>query len=263
MNYNQIRVLIGDDSAEYGIRIASKLREYDIFAYTRKKDGNVIFDTVKNDNPDVLISDLSLPNLDAIALMNKVVDLSYVSTKFIITSPIQNSYIERQAIENGASYFLAEPYDIETLCSVIKSVAHKSVSRECTDLEIVVTDIIHTIGIPAHIKGYHYLRTAIIEAAQDRSLLDCVTKQLYPHVAKKYNTTSSRVERAIRHAIELAWNRGNCESFSSFFGYNITSCQNKPTNSEFIALVTDNLRLQYKPALNAALGSVVLPVLCH
>ena len=250
MNNYQIKVLIADDSADFGIRIASKLRQQNIFAYTRRKDGLVILENIKKDNPDVVITDLSLPNLDAVAIMNSV-SQSGCSTKFIVTSPIQNSYIEKQVIENGASYFLVEPIDTDTLCSIIKSVAHVSTSRECTDLELIVTDIIHSLGIPAHIKGYHYLRTAIIEASIDSTLLDSVTKQLYPCVAVKHDTTSSRVERAIRHAIETAWNRGNSDGFTSVFGYNIMTSSNKPTNAEFIALVADNIRLQYKPAINA------------
>lgn len=250
MNNNQIKVLIGDNTADYGVKIASKLREYGVYAYTRRKDGNVIFESIKNDSPDVVVSDLTLPNLDAIALMKKSRELLIKKCEFIVTSAIKNSFIERQVIEAGASYFIVRPFDIENLCSVIKSVVRKNITEECTDMEIIVTDIIHRLGVPAHIKGYHYLRTAILEAVENRHLMDCVTKQLYPSVAKKYDTTSSRVERAIRHAIEIAWDRGNVEVINSFFGYTVDTYRGKPTNSEFIALVTDKLRLKYKSALN-------------
>lgn len=250
MNNEQIKVLIGDDTADYGVKIASKLRENGIYAYTRRRDGDVIFQAIKNDCPDVVVADLTLQNLDGIALMKKIDELIIKKPEFIITSSIKNNFIERQAIEGGASYFMIKPFEVENLCSVIKSVVRKSVSAECTDLEIIVTDIIHRLGVPAHIKGYHYLRTAILDAVENRRLMDCITKQLYPAVAQQYETTSSRVERAIRHAIEIAWDRGNVEVLNSFFGYTVDTYRGKPTNSEFIALVTDKLRLQYKTALN-------------
>ena len=120
------------------------------------------------------------------------------------------------------------------------------------DMEIVVTEVIHQLGVPAHIKGYHYLREAILCSLEDKELLESVTKQLYPTVAKKFMTTSSRVERAIRHAIEIAWDRGNLDTLNSFFGYTVNTCKGKPTNSEFIALITDKLRLQYKSVLKHA-----------
>jgi len=115
-------------------------------------------------------------------------------------------------------------------------------------MEVVVTEVIHQLGVPAHIKGYHYLREAILASLEQKELLESVTKMLYPTVAKKFDTTSSRVERAIRHAIEIAWDRGNLDTLNSFFGYTVNTCKGKPTNSEFIALITDKLRLQYKPA---------------
>lgn len=250
MENEQIKVLIGDDTADNGIKIASKLREYGIYAYTRRKDGNVIFEAIKNDLPDVAVIDLTLPNLDAIALMKKLNELLIKKPEFIITSSVKNNFIEKQVIESGAAYFIVKPFETENLCSVIKSIVRKGISDGCTDLEIIVTDIIHRLGVPAHIKGYHYLRTAILEAVINRNLMDCVTKMLYPSVAQKYDTTSSRVERAIRHAIEIAWNRGNTEVLNSFFGYTVDTYRGKPTNSEFIALVTDKLRLQYKSALD-------------
>ena len=243
---NKIKVMIGDDSAEYGVNLASKLRESGLYAYTRRKDGNVLLESIKNDSPDVVVVDLTVPNLDAIALMKRTSKMNIKKPEFIITSAFDNHFIERQAIENGAAYFLVKPFEADTLCSVIKAVAKTEVEEDCDDLEFVVTDIIHQIGIPAHIKGYHYLRTAILSAIENQSLLDSVTKMLYPTVPKTYETTSSRVERAIRHAIEIAWDRGNMEVINSFFGYTINNYKGKPTNSEFIALITDKLRLKYK-----------------
>ncbi len=253
MENDKIRVLIGDNTADNGIKLASGLREMGVYAYTRKNDGNVIFSSIVKDIPDVAVINLSVPELDVISIMKNAESTLAKTPAFIIISDIKNSFIERQIIENGASYYIAKPFEAETLCSIIKSVARKTVSPDCTDIEIIVTDIICKLGVPAHIKGYQYLRTAIINAVNDNSLMNCVTKQLYPSVARQHATTSSRVERAIRHAIETAWERGNTEAINSFFGYSIKSYHSRPTNSEFIALVTDKLRLQIKaaPAMNS------------
>lgn len=246
MNNEKIKVLIGDDTAEDGVKIASKLREMGLFAYTRRKDGNVILEAVRKNCPDVVVIDLTLPNLDAIALMRKINEHMVRKPAFIIISSIKNNFIERQVIEGGASYFIVRPYEPENLCSVIKSLVRKNDTSDCTDMEIVVTDIIQHLGVPAHIKGYHYLRTAILEAVENRSVMESVTKQLYPKVAEKYDTTASRVERAIRHAITVAWDRCDIEVLNSFFGCTVDIERGRPTNSEFIALVTDKLRLQMK-----------------
>lgn len=246
MENDKIRVLIGDNTAENGIKLASRLREMGVYAYTRKNDGKVIFNSIVKDVPDVAVINLSVPELDVINIMKQSGNVLTQSPAFVIVSDVKNSFIERQVIENGASYYLARPFEAETLCSIIKSVSRKSVSADCTDMEIIVTDIICKLGVPAHVKGYQYLRTAILNAVNDISLMNCVTKQLYPSVARQYGTTSSRVERAIRHAIEIAWERGNTETLNSFFGYSIKCYHGRPTNSEFIALVTDKLRLQIK-----------------
>lgn len=246
MEDNKIKVLIGDNTAEYGISLASKLREMGVYAYTRKNDGKTILNSIIRDIPDVAVISLSLTDPDVIGIMKQSAGILTQPPAFIITSDVQNSFIERQIIQNGASYYLTRPFEADTLCSVIKSVARKNVSPDCTDIEIIVTDIIRKLGVPAHIKGYQYLRTAIINAVNDISLMNSITKQLYPSVARQYGTTSSRVERAIRHAIEIAWDRGNIETLNSFFGYSIKCCHGRPTNSEFIALVTDKLRLQIK-----------------
>lgn len=246
---NKIKVLIGDDSAENGVSIANKLRERGMYAYTRRKDCNVILDSVKNDPPDVVVLDISAQNGDAVSVMKRVRELGVKFPVFIITSAYDNEFIERQIMDNGASRFLLKPYDADDLCSAINSALGDRANSLSDDMEIVVTDIIHQLGVPAHIKGYHYLRTAILYSIEDKNLLDSVTKLLYPTVAGIYETTSSRVERAIRHAIEIAWDRGNVDTLNSFFGYTVDTGKGKPTNSEFIALITDKLRLRYKAAL--------------
>lgn len=246
---NKIKVLIGDDSAGTGISIANKLREKGMYAYTRKKDCDVIVDSIRNDPPDVAVLDITAQNGDAVTIMKKVRELGVKFPAFIITSAFDNEFIEHQVMENGGAKFLLKPYDADDLFNAITSALGDRASSLSDDMEIVITDIIHQLGVPAHIKGYHYLRSAILYSIEDKTLLESVTKLLYPTVAKTYSTTSSRVERAIRHAIEIAWNRGNVDTLNSFFGYTVDTCKGKPTNSEFIALITDKLRLRYKSAL--------------
>lgn len=253
---NKIKVLIGDDSVEYGITCASTLRSMGMYAVTRPKDGGVLFETIKNDSPDIVVVDAILPHMDAIELIKKVQALGGKKPEFIVTSSYDNPFIERQVMQNGAAYFMLKPFDVNSLgdriMSLIQGTAADANEKECQDMEIVVTEVIHQLGVPAHIKGYHYLREAILSSLEDKELLESVTKMLYPTVAKKFDTTSSRVERAIRHAIEIAWDRGNLDTLNSFFGYTVNTCKGKPTNSEFIALITDKLRLQYKPVLKRA-----------
>lgn len=253
---NKIKVLIGDDSVEYGITCASTLRNMGMYAVTRPKDGGVLFETIKNDSPDVVIVDAILPHMDAIELIKKVQALGGKKPEFIVTSSYDNPFIERQVMQNGAAYFMLKPFDINSLGdrinALIDGTATDAGENSAEDMEVVVTEVIHQLGVPAHIKGYHYLREAILASLDDSELLESVTKMLYPTVAKKFDTTSSRVERAIRHAIEIAWDRGNLDTLNSFFGYTVNTCKGKPTNSEFIALITDKLRLQYKTALKRA-----------
>lgn len=254
---NKIKVLIGDDSVEYGIACASTLRGMGMYAVTRPKDGNVLFETIKNDSPDVVVVDAILPHIDAIELIKKVQALGGKKPEFIVTSSYDNPFIERQVMQNGAAYFMLKPFDINSLGErIISLMMHgapgEGGSGNGQDMEVIVTEVIHQLGVPAHIKGYHYLREAILASLDNGELLESVTKILYPTVAKKFDTTSSRVERAIRHAIEIAWDRGNLDTLNSFFGYTVNTCKGKPTNSEFIALITDKLRLQYKPVLKRA-----------
>ena len=258
---NKIKVLIGDDTAEYGIACANSLRTMGFFVVARSKDGLLIFEAIKNEMPDVVIIDAIMPNLDAIELMQKINVSVYKKPIFIVVSTYDNPFIEKQVMEKGASYFMLRPFEPRTLGERIQALLGKSNQQEeginfhknaeATNLEVIVTDIIHQIGVPAHIKGYHYLREAIMQSVLDASKLESVTKVLYPSVAKKFQTTSSRVERAIRHAIEIAWDRGNLDTLNSFFGYTINTGKGKPTNSEFVALITDKIRLKYKGLLMA------------
>lgn len=252
----KIKILIGDDSAQYGVFCASSLRSVGFFVITRQKDGMVIYDAIKNEQPDVVIIDAVMPGLDGIELIKKIMASSYKKPMFIVTSAYENAFIENQVMNAGASYFMLKPFDVKMLGDRIKSMLDidtdissdniRSQKRSSPNLEIIVTDIIHQIGVPAHIKGYHYLREAIMASVNDKEMLESVTKLLYPAVAKKFSTTPSRVERAIRHAIEIAWDRGDVDTLNSFFGYTINVGKGKPTNSEFIALITDKICLKYK-----------------
>lgn len=256
---NKIKILIGDDTAQYGVFCAAALRNSGFYVITRQKDGVVIYDAIKNEQPDVVIVDAVMPGLDAIELIRKTAGLQ-PKPLYIVTSPYENAFIEGQVMAAGASYFMLKPFDVKILGERIKAMLDidtnitadtESFRRTGSpaNLEIIVTDIIHQIGVPAHIKGYHYLREAIMCSVNDKEMLESVTKLLYPAVAKKFATTPSRVERAIRHAIEIAWDRGDIDTLNSFFGYTVNTGKGKPTNSEFIALITDKINLKFKAQL--------------
>ena len=250
---NKVKVLIGDDSVEYGIACASTLRGQGMYVMTRPKDGTALLETIKSDAPDVVVMDTILPHMDAIELMKKVQASGGKRPQFIVTSAYDNPFIEKQVMQGGAAYFMLKPFEISALGERITSLTQGGMTGRnapgTENMEIVVTDVIHQLGVPAHIKGYHYLREAILSSIEDPELLESVTKLLYPTVAKRFDTTSSRVERAIRHAIEIAWDRGNLDTLNAFFGYTVNTCKGKPTNSEFIALITDKLRLQHRVAM--------------
>lgn len=245
--------MIGDDSVEYGIACASTLRGQGMYVMTRPKDGTALLETIKSDAPDVVVMDAILPHMDAIELMKKVQASGGKRPQFIVTSAYDNPFIEKQVMQGGAAYFMLKPFEISALGERITSLTQGGMTGRnapgTENMEIVVTDVIHQLGVPAHIKGYHYLREAILSSIEDPELLESVTKLLYPTVAKRFDTTSSRVERAIRHAIEIAWDRGNLDTLNAFFGYTVNTCKGKPTNSEFIALITDKLRLQHRVAM--------------
>ena len=212
-------------------------------------------------HPDVAIIDVWLSKMDGIGVLRNSRALDFGSDRvpsFIVVSMVSNQNIFLEAMGAGAELCLLKPYDIGSLCEHINEILRnrkKQISQTSNllpsdertpDIETQVTKIIHQIGVPAHIKGYQYLRTAILLTVNDSDIINSVTKILYPTVAKKYQTTTSRVERAIRHAIEVAWDRGDVDTLNSYFGYTIQNNRGKPTNSEFIAMIADNLRLRYK-----------------
>lgn len=252
----KIKILIGDDSLEFGVNLANSLRNLDFYVIVRPKDGKILLDAIRNEQPDVVICDAILPSFDAIELLKRVKSDRYVP-KIIVTSTYNNQFVERSVMENGASYFFLRPVNAEVLASRIRELLGVSIvsgevsnyNKNPFNLDLIITDIIHQVGVPAHIKGYHYLREAIKCSIGDSEMLECVTKLLYPTVAKRFQTTQSRVERAIRHAIEIAWDRGNLDTINGIFGCTIDASKGKPTNSEFIAMITDKIRLSYPAEL--------------
>ena len=223
-----------------------------------------MYHIIKNKEPDVVLLDLIMPKMDGLSVMELVQEDRNLKKMpdFIIITAIGQEQITEDAFKRGASYYIMKPFNNEMVLNRIKH-THREIQYEKTpvgnisecrretdeeSLESRVTNMIHEIGIPAHIKGYHYLRDAIMMAVEDMDVLNAITKILYPTVAKKYRTTSSRVERAIRHAIEVAWSRGKLDILDDLFGYTVSNGKGKPTNSEFIALVSDTIRLEKKHA---------------
>ncbi len=214
-------------------------------------DGNSVFSAINEYSPDIVLCDALMSNYDALSLIEKVNSECDKKPFFIAASSCKNAFLEQQIMSYTNAYFILKPFDADSFIKIVKRISMISLSElntvnDSNRLDMIVTDIIHQIGIPAHIKGYHYLRESIILSLNDEEMLESITKQLYPTVAKNFNTTASRVERAIRHAIETAWDRGDVDVLNGMFGYTISVGKGKPTNSEFIALITDNLRLRYK-----------------
>ena len=253
----KLKVVIADDSTELGQNCAKALKGYGMEVVLCQKDGQQVLNTVRSQKPDVVLADVFMPNLDIIGVLNGIREIDSKERPMVMAmSSFDNPRLEKETLDAGASYYFLKPFDINTMAeriiqlsgwkNEISPVVVKDNVVTDPELELMVTEIIHQIGVPAHIKGYHYLREAIILSVKNSDIINSVTKLLYPTVAKTYNTTSSRVERAIRHAIEVAWDRGDIDVLNSYFGYTIQNDRGKPTNSEFIAMISDKLRLRLK-----------------
>lgn len=261
MEKEKISVCLVDDNREL-IRL---MEEYfdgqeDIEVTGIAYNGRECLELMEELEPDVLLLDIIMPHIDGLAVLSKLREMN--SSKFpnvIMLTAFGQEEVMKKAVDLGASYFVLKPFDLDHLADQIRQVVGQGSQMTSTnktstkskkekqkkDLETSITNIIHEIGVPAHIKGYMYLREAITMVYNDIELLGSITKVLYPDIAKKFNTTASRVERAIRHAIEVAWSRGNIDSISALFGYTVSVSKAKPTNSEFIAMVADRLRLDH------------------
>ena len=252
----QAKILICDENNEEREAIVKALSASGAFTCDEANDGKKSIELIRARHYDAVVIDLWISGIDGIGIIREATKMSTQNKPFLILmSPINKQAILIEATESGADLCIPKPFDFSTLVYHLSSLMRsKGVKRNETrssfaeDLEAQVTKIIHQIGIPAHIKGYQYLRTAILMAIDDTDIINSVTKILYPSVAKKYGTTTSRVERAIRHAIEVAWDRGDVDTLNSYFGYTIQNSRGKPTNSEFIAMIADNMRLKYKYA---------------
>ena len=251
---NKAKILICDENNEERMAIAKALTASGFFTCEEARDGKCAVDMIRSRSYDAVIIDLWISNVDGIGIIRSCAKMNSEDKPFLVLmSPINKQSILLEATESGADLCIPKPFDFTTLVYHLNSLLRtKNVQKPiqeshiAPDMEAQVTKIIHQIGIPAHIKGYQYLRTAILMAIDDTDIINSVTKILYPSVAKKYQTTTSRVERAIRHAIEVAWDRGDVDTLNSYFGYTIQNSRGKPTNSEFIAMIADNLRLKYK-----------------
>ena len=249
------KILICGENAEERRRLCDALIKHGYRSVSDTASSERALSMIKEGSYDLIIADLWISGIDGIGLIRRVEEMGLAKRPYVIlTSPINKQSILVEASEAGADVCILKPYDTAALMSRIDALLrvdrgyptrHERLT-EHPDMEAQVTKIIHQIGVPAHIKGYQYLRCAILMTIDDSDIINSVTKILYPAVAKRFDTTTSRVERAIRHAIEVAWDRGDVDTLNSYFGYTIQNSRGKPTNSEFIAMIADNLRLKYK-----------------
>lgn len=261
----KLNIAIADDNEKMVDLLGSIItNDKELELVGQANNGEEIYEIIRSKEPDVVLLDIIMPKMDGLSLMEKVNQDKNVRKQpsFIIVSAVGQERITENAFSLGADYYILKPFDNKMLLNRIKNIRNlkerkagemrKVKQYENKDeyrkrnLETDVTNIIHEIGVPAHIKGYQYLRDAIIYSVNDMEMLNSITKILYPTIAKKHQTTPSRVERAIRHAIEVAWSRGKMDTIDELFGYTVSNGKGKPTNSEFIALIADKIRLEYK-----------------
>ena len=276
MSSKKINVLIADDNREFGDILCEYLsNQNDIEIVGLARDGFEAVDLILQNTPDIAILDIIMPHLDGLGVLEKIASSNMEKKPlFIVLSAVGQDKITQRALALGAEYYIVKPFDMDVLVNRIRQLkdsayvpsvttslsssisVHRNdtfaekksvhISNNSRNLEVEVTNIMHEIGVPAHIKGYQYLRDAIMMVVKDLDVINSITKLLYPSIAKEYNTTPSRVERAIRHAIEVAWSRGQVEAIDALFGYTVNIGKGKPTNSEFIAMIADKLRLELK-----------------
>ena len=266
-------ILIADDNQEFSRTLANYIHEQeDMEVIGIAKDGEEAIEMITNITPDIALLDVIMPHLDGLGVLERVNRSSSFNKKpiCIMLSAVGQDKITGKAIALGAEYYVVKPFDIELLIQRIREIknfrpsnANNFIVKEQPKkapyinvnsnkgedhLEALVTNVIHGVGVPAHIKGYQYLREAIMMVVNDIDVINQITKSLYPQIAQKFGTTPSRVERAIRHAIEVAWGRGEVDLMENIFGYTVSAAKGKPTNSEFIAMIADKLRLELKTA---------------
>jgi two-component system response regulator (stage 0 sporulation protein A) len=246
------KILIADTSEEFRRSFIDNLdSETDIQVVGETGDGEELLRLIREKQPDLVVMEIVLAKMDGIEVLEalKTAELEH-RPRVIILSSFARGSMAQLAADQGADHYMTKPCRVSTVCQRIRQLTGGGRLEEERDrarnLESMVTAIIHDVGVPAHIKGYQYLREAILIAVADMDVINAVTKVLYPEVAKRFNTTASRVERAIRHAIEVAWDRGDLETLQKYFGYTVSNAKGKPTNSVFIAMIADRLQLQQK-----------------
>lgn len=267
----KIEVMLADDNKEFTNLLSEFISEQpDMEVIGVAYNGDEVVQLIERDQrvPDVLILDIIMPHLDGLGVLERLRGLALTpQPQIIMLTAFGQENITQKAVQLGASYYILKPFDLEVLVNRIRQLVNNSSAispstgggkssanviplNKGKNLDANITSIIHEIGVPAHIKGYQYLREAITMVYNNIEILGSITKTLYPDIAEKFKTTPSRVERAIRHAIEVAWTRGNIDSISHLFGYTVNISKSKPTNSEFIAMVADKLRIEHKVASN-------------
>ena len=252
------RVLLASSSEDFCGKLTNILQQTDRYTVVgAANDGVRAMDLLRNSRPEILIVDMMLPQADGIAVL-KAANALEKKPLFLVMADFMTEFVSNLLLTQGVQYILLKPCTAQAVYERLEEmreamVHQKNSNRRDTNIEALVTSMIHEIGVPAHIKGYQYLREAIMIAVKDMEVINAITKVLYPQVAKTFGTTPSRVERAIRHAIEVAWDRGDLETLQRFFGYTVSNTKGKPTNSEFIALIADKLQLQLKSTQSIAL----------
>ena len=237
------KILLADNSEEFRLLLRRTLEDTGEFQVVGDTgDGDEAWELIQKTKPDVVVMDMILPGLDGMSLLQRIPK----EIKCIVLSAFCSQNMVQELTRMGAWYYIPKPAHMDSLLDRIRQATHDSSVLSLPTLEAEVTAILHEVGVPAHIKGYQYVREAIIIVVQNMDAINAVTKVLYPEVAKRFNTTPSRVERAIRHAIEVAWDRGDLETLQGYFGYTVNSAKGKPTNSEFIAMIADRIRLHRK-----------------
>ena len=237
------KILLADNSEEFRLLLRRTLEDTGEFQVVGDTgDGDEAWELIQKTKPDVVVMDMILPGLDGMSLLQRVPK----EIRCIVLSAFCSQNMVQELTRMGAWYFIPKPAHMDSLLDRIRQATHDSSVLSLPTLEAEVTAILQEVGVPAHIKGYQYVREAIIIVVQNMDAINAVTKVLYPEVAKRFNTTPSRVERAIRHAIEVAWDRGDLETLQGYFGYTVNSAKGKPTNSEFIAMIADRIRLHRK-----------------
>ena len=255
---NQLKIVMTDNASDVRTNCERAFEACGMKVVLCEKDGKRLLERIESEQPDVVLADVFMPNLDIFGVLNELAKKAAERRpKIMAMSSCDNQNLEAETLKAGADYYFIKPFDIKTIANRIAQLSDLAERDEYEyggfqsgimseyELEVMITKVILHIGVPAHIKGYHYLRTGIIFVIENPGLINAVTKQLYPMIAKKYETTATRVERAIRHAIEVAWDRGNIDVLTSYFGYTIQIERGKPTNSEFIAMISDNIRLKH------------------